>query len=123
MCYLGSFLKITRIYVCQLLGACLLQLNLYQENKIEESLVEAFIEFDRTLIADDTINRLKDLAKRPESPVPPNVLRLARSQTMEDDEDDDPDPDSAPVDCGKIALVLRLQVGWSGWHPIITAVK
>ena len=64
-------------------------------------MVEAFIEFDRTLIADETINQLKDLAKRPESPVPPNVLRLARSQTIDEDEDDEVDPASAPVDCGE----------------------
>lgn len=78
----------------------ILQSTLYQENKLEDSLVEAFVEFDRTLVDDEIVTKLKDLAKRPESPVPPNVLRLARSQAAAEDDEDDGDIESAPVDCG-----------------------
>ena len=80
-------------------------MKLYQENSTEEALVKAFVEFDRSLTADATVSILKDLAKRTQSPVPQNVLRMARNQRMNDDDDEDDDIadeelDSAPVDCG-----------------------
>lgn len=79
-----------------------MQLKEYKENKIGEALVAAFVEFDRSLITDTTMAELKRLAKRPESPVPSRVLRLAKGQAVEDDddEDNDEDGDSAPVDFG-----------------------
>lgn len=80
---------------------------LYKENKTEEALIRAFVEFDRMLTKDGTVELLKELAKRPQSPVPPNVLRLARNQSAEDEDDDeeedediDEETSSAPGDCG-----------------------
>lgn len=62
------------------------------------------MEFDRSLTAEVTVAKLKELAKRPQSPVPAKVLRLARDQAMNEEEEDDEeegDLASAPVDCGK----------------------
>ncbi|XP_067944967.1 protein phosphatase 1G-like [Watersipora subatra] len=76
-------------YCAKMLPDFLKESKRYKENKTEEALINSFIEFDRMITLDSTVEILKDMAGRAESPVPPDVLRLARRQTDDDEEDED----------------------------------
>lgn len=72
---------------------------------MEQALIDAFLDFDASLLVDDTVSKLKLIAARPESPVPPSILRIHKSQMLQDDDDDEDDDavEELPVgDFGKI---------------------
>lgn len=65
---------------------------------MEQALIDAFLDFDATLVLDDAVSKLKMIATRPESPVPPNLLRIHKSQLLKDDDEDDDDHDDTIED-------------------------
>lgn len=67
------------------------QLKSYEADSVEQALIDAFLDFDATLILDDAVANLKMIASRPESPVPPNLLRVHKSQLLRDEDEDEDD--------------------------------